>query len=86
VSAGTEYARDLGKLKGVLKIIFGKLFVRGIVRRLKTKFSLAAPTVIERLSLIALGASSLLGNNNKAGGMRTAQVSDELTKYLHDFQ
>jgi hypothetical protein len=39
VSAGTQYARDLGKLKGVLKIIFGKLFVRGTLRRLKTKFS-----------------------------------------------
>jgi hypothetical protein len=42
VSAGTQYARDLGKLKGVLKIIFRKLFVRGTVRRLKTKFSLGA--------------------------------------------
>jgi hypothetical protein len=42
VSAGTQYARDLGKLKGVLKIIFGKLFVRGTMRRLKIKFSLGA--------------------------------------------
>jgi hypothetical protein len=43
----------LGKLKGVLKIIFGKLFVRGTVRLLKRKFSLDARAVVERLSLIA---------------------------------
>jgi hypothetical protein len=42
VSARIEYAIDLGELKRVLKIIFGKLFVRGTMRRLKTMFSARA--------------------------------------------